>query len=143
MSSSHSNSHHSAAAESAVIHDVCHKTSSEQTEEANNISEGADKGESSPPDTTAHSENSKEHSPPQHSFVPVAPAGSASPRADNEVIIHPIPSEDLPSSAKPNSVILAEVHITHQTSEESTKKPRRGRERRTPSLSSSEHGSNR
>lgn len=87
-------------------------------------------------------------SPPEHSFVPVTPATQSSPRADHKVIIHPMPSEDAPLQPPPHSTVtVAEVHVPPEpvaatpAADVGVEWPRR--HLRTPSLSSSERGSNR
>lgn len=82
--------------------------------------------------------------PPDHSFVPVTPAVSASPRADNEVIVHPIPANEESLVNKRSSVAKANVHKdSGGRDSENVDRHKSARQRRTPSLSSSEHGSNR
>lgn len=152
MCSLHSNSH---ASLGSTINNDCDQSNSEQRnrtsahQQSTGVDIGVDTGGDRRPELL-QIRNTEGLTPPAHSFVPVIPANAASPRADNEVIIHPIPSEELLANTnnKPDSAVItaAEVHtVTNEitVADAVVSQQRRGRERRTPSLSSSEHGSNR
>lgn len=78
---------------------------------------------------------------PEHSFVPVTPASPALPRADNDVIVQPVPSCDDRLSNKRHSDIITRGELCCVS--KSQKSQKSSGERRTLSLSSSEHGSSR
>ncbi|XP_067928874.1 CAP-Gly domain-containing linker protein 4-like [Watersipora subatra] len=86
-------------------------------------------------------------SPPQYSFMPVTPATKSSSRADNEIIIHPRPSDDQHLPTVNTGITVAEVHALPESVQESGEYksgadwPRSPA--RTPSLSSSERDSDR
>lgn len=114
-----------------------------------------DRNPNKPHHSNANVSNHVASNPPQHSFVPVTPAVKSSPRADNEVIIHPVPAEDLATAyntSRTDTVVIAEVHASleipvsgelEQPTSAVVEWPRQHNSHHTHSLSSSERGSNR